>query len=64
MKQNANAQSCCELCVNYCYDEQFDEYNCAVNLDEDEMAGFLLHTRKECPFFRFGDEYTIVRKQN
>jgi len=64
MKQNGKAQSCCDFCVNYSYDEELDEYNCAVNLDEDEMAGFLLHTRKECPFFRFGDEYTIVRKQN
>ena len=64
MKQNGKAQSCCELCVNYAYDEEIEEYYCAVNLDEDEMAGFLLQTRKECPFFRFGDEYTIVRKQN
>lgn len=64
MKKSKGAQSMCEMCVNYTYDSESDTYECAMDLDEDEMAGFLLHTRKECPFFRFGDEYTIVRKQN
>ncbi len=54
----------CEFCLNYVYDEDTEEYVCAVDLDEDEVAGFLSHTRRDCPFFRFGDEYTIVRKQN
>ena len=58
------AKNCCEQCAYYDYDEEYDEYYCSVNLDEDEMAGFLSHTRRECPFFRFGDEYSIVRKQN
>lgn len=57
-------ESACEICANYEYDDDAEEYICAVDLDEDEMAGFLMHRRKECPFFRFGDEYTIVRKQN
>lgn len=64
MTEKGKMQSCCDLCLNYYYDDDTDSYACAVNLDEDEMAGFLLHQRKECPFFRFGDEYTIVRKQN
>ncbi len=54
----------CELCANFVYDDDTESYVCDVNLDEDEMAGFLSHTRRECPFFRFGDEYSIVRKQN
>lgn len=54
----------CEFCANFVYDDDTESYVCDVNLDEDEMAGFLLRTRKECPFFRFGDEYSIVRKQN
>ncbi|MBQ8868314.1 MAG: hypothetical protein IJ027_01160 [Oscillospiraceae bacterium] len=64
MSEKKKAQSCCELCANYYYDEDTECYECGVDLDEDEMAGFLLHQRRDCPFFRFGDEYTIVRKQN
>ena len=64
MADKKKMQSCCELCMNYYYDEDTDSYACDVELDEDEMAGFLTQKRRECPFFRFGDEYTIVRKQN
>ena len=64
MKQNGNAQSCCDLCVNYSYDEELDEYNCAVNLDEDEMESFLRGSDFECHYFSAYDEYKIVRKQN
>ncbi len=64
MKKSNGKQSCCELCMNYYYDYDAESYACSVDLDEDEMAGFLLQTRRECPFFRFGDEYTIVSKQN
>ena len=64
MIENKKTQSCCEFCVNYYYDIETETYECVVDLDEDEMAGFLLHRRRDCPFFRFGDEYAIVRKQN
>jgi len=64
MTKGKNVQSCCELCANYVFDDGTESYECAVNLDEDEMAGFLMHQRRECPFFRFGDEYAVVRKQN
>ncbi len=64
MVKSKGAQSCCELCANYVYDEDAECYECLVSLDEDEMAGFLSRQQRECPFFRFGDEYTIVRKQN
>ena len=50
--------------MNYEYDEQFDEYCCGVSLDMDEAEGFMLGRTKSCPFYRPGDEYTIVRKQN
>ena len=65
MSKNKKAQSsACELCANYVYDEESEMYECIVNLDEDEMASFLMHKKRECPFFRFGDEYAVVRKQN
>lgn len=55
----------CDMCQNYCYDEEFEEYYCDINLDEDEYMRFLSTvTETNCPYFKNGDEYTIVRKQN
>ena len=55
----------CDMCQNYCYDEEYDEYYCDINLDEDEYLRFLSTvTETKCPYFKNGDEYTIVRKQN
>lgn len=54
----------CENCMNLTYDEETEEYVCNINLDEDELAHFFESKHKKCPYFRFGDDYTIVRKQN
>ena len=35
-----------------------------VQLDEDEMEGFLRFTVRDCPYFQLDDEYAVVRKQN
>ncbi len=56
--------SICDNCSNYVYDEETQEYCCDALLDEDEMGRFLTGQNKSCPYFRFDDEYTIVRKQN
>jgi hypothetical protein len=53
----------CESCMYYEYDEEYECYVCDMDLDEDEMARFLQDRHYECPYYRFGDEYTIVRKQ-
>ena len=58
-----NKISACELCSNYVYDEQMEEYECMVSMDEDEVVAFL-HSNTSCPYFRLDDEYGIVRKQN
>lgn len=58
-----NAQSGCESCLYYVYDEEYEYFMCQMDLDEDEMAHFLQDRRYACPYYRFGDEYTIVRKQ-
>lgn len=55
--------SSCESCLYYEYDEEYECYTCGMDLDEDEMAHFLLERHFACPYYRFGDEYTIVRKQ-
>lgn len=53
----------CEYCVNYSYDEDYECYTCEVDLDEDEMEHFVTGTFHQCPYFRMGDEYCIVRRQ-
>ena len=54
----------CEMCANYDYNYESDCYECAIQLDEDEMSDFLAHSTQNCPYFKFYDEYKIVRKQN
>lgn len=54
----------CEDCMNYYYDDEYECYTCDVELDQDEMSKFIKGSFNECPYYRQGDEYTIVRKQN
>ena len=51
----------CDTCLFYEYDEEFDDYYCSVDMDEDDYARML--QQKECPFWHDGDEYKTVRKQ-
>ena len=53
----------CESCVWYGYDEEYDDYVCDMDLDEDELARFLVGDSRECPYWRPGDEYRTARKQ-
>jgi len=54
----------CDFCMNLQWDEEFEEYLCSVDMDEDEYIQLLERHYLECPYFRPGDEYTITRKQN
>ena len=62
-KNEKKVQGSCESCAYYTYDEEYEYYVCEANLDEDEMSAFLRGAEFSCPFYRFGDEYAIVRKQ-
>lgn len=53
----------CDYCINYVYDEEEDYYECQMSLDEDEYARYIKSSFKNCPYFRMGDEYKIVKKQ-
>ena len=53
----------CESCVYYSYDEEYDDYICEMDLDEDEMERFLRGGSWECPFYRRGDDYATARRQ-
>lgn len=55
-------ESQCEQCVYYEWDEELELYSCLVQMDEDE-AHSMSYRRQSCPYFRFGDEYQIVKKQ-
>lgn len=54
----------CESCTNYVYDENTDEYICECDLDEDDYAALAFRKFKDCPFYRYDDEYSVVKKQN
>ena len=54
----------CEYCLNYEYDEEYGDYYCMIDMDEDDVQRFNIFGSKECPYYHPGDEYTIVRKQN
>ena len=53
----------CDTCAYLVYDEEYDEDICTMNLDEDELARFYALNAKECPYYRNGDEYAVVRHQ-
>ncbi|MBR5474481.1 MAG: hypothetical protein IKU83_03615 [Lachnospiraceae bacterium] len=52
----------CDTCANLAYDEEYEEYYCDVNLDEDDMSRYMSRSF-QCPYYRNGDEYRVVRKQ-
>ncbi len=62
IKKNNTAN--CETCAYYDYDEYTESYACTVNLDEDEYARYTTSNNKDCPYYKFYDEYKMVQKQN
>ena len=62
-KRRSKTLASCDFCANYIYDEENDEYYCDVELDEDEYLRFIKSNYRECPYYRNGDEYKIVRHQ-
>ena len=52
-----------DSCMNFEYDDEYEFYTCILELDEDEMSRFLSGNYKECPYYRSGDEYKVVRHQ-
>ena len=57
-------KSICENCANYVYDDEYDCYCCQADLDEDDVQRLFVSGNRECPYFNFYDEYSVVRKQN
>ncbi|MCR5300961.1 MAG: DUF6472 family protein [Lachnospiraceae bacterium] len=53
----------CETCDNFIYDEEYDEYYCRMDLDEDEYGRVAYDGDYKCPYYRFANEYEVVWKQ-
>ena len=53
----------CDTCLYYEYDEEFDDYYCSMDMDEDDFARIMQDPHNRCPFWRDGDEYKTVRRQ-
>ena len=55
----ANTNSC-DTCAYCGYDEDYGEYVCDIDMDEDDYIRF---RHSQCPYYRNGDEYLVVRSQ-
>lgn len=62
-KNTKKTQSSCDSCAYLIYDDEYEEYICDVSLDEDEMSRLMGDRHYDCPYYKYGDEYSVVRKQ-
>lgn len=49
--------------MHYTYDDVADCYDCEMQLDEDDIYRIYQGGSGQCPFYKFGDEYQIVKRQ-
>ena len=46
----------CEDCAYYAYDEEYDEYICGADMDQDDYARLMgTPAGSACPYFRDND---------
>jgi hypothetical protein len=57
------ANTSCDTCAYYAYDDDDECYYCEADMDEDDMVRLMEGHYKSCPFYRNGDEYAVVRHQ-
>lgn len=53
----------CDDCNNFVYDEDEECYICTQDIDEDDFYRISAKKFRECPYYRSGDEYKVVRHQ-
>lgn len=53
----------CDSCVFYEYDDEYDVYECSVNMDQDDLNRISFSSNAACPHYRSDDDYKIVKKQ-
>lgn len=57
------SRTSCETCTYYIYDEEYECYLCDKNMDEDDYIRIMTNRHYQCPYYRNGDDYLVVRKQ-
>ena len=63
MRKKSKERISCETCAFYVYDDEYGAYLCDMNMDEDDYVRSITDTHYQCPYYRNGDEYAVVRKQ-
>lgn len=58
-----NIMPSCDTCAYFTYDEEYDEYVCDVDMDEDDYGRLVEDHFRDCPYYYNGDEYRVVRHQ-
>ena len=53
----------CSSCALYCYDEEYGDYLCDADMDEDDLYRSYSDSHTQCPYYQNGDEYAVVRRQ-
>lgn len=53
----------CSTCAYLEYDEDYEDYLCSIDMDEDDWARLLENSRSTCPYYLCGDEYAVVKHQ-
>lgn len=65
MKGNVNMSDFnCDTCAFFIYDEDDECYVCDIDMDEDDYGRIMSGHYRACPYYRNGDEYAVVRRQN
>lgn len=65
MKGNVNMSDFnCDTCAFFIYDEDDECYVCDIDMDEDDYGRIMSGHYLSCPYYRNGDEYAVVRRQN
>lgn len=57
-------QQQCDECLYGVYDDECGDYTCSMLWEEDVCARQSQGYYKTCPYFRPGDDYSLVRQQN
>ena len=63
MRMKRKERTSCETCAFYVYDDDYGAYLCDMNMDEDDYVRIMSDKYYQCPYYRNGDEYAVVRKQ-
>ena len=62
-KMRRKERGSCETCAFYIYDDEYGAYLCDMNMDEDDYVRIMSDRYYQCPYYRNGDEYAVVRRQ-